>query len=549
MKNNFLFLQLLDRLSFFFRWFNVDYPAFRKILQVKLMMDQRRVSTVLSNSSKKNREREGGNNFSKSLIFYGLIGLIMLPFIFMENQYFFQMSMIFAILSFLVMTTLISEFSSVLLDVRDKNILFSKPVSRKTINMAKTFHIIYYVLIITFCITGPSLIVALIKHGVLFFFLFLIEIIIISLLIIVLTGLVYLLVLKFFDGEKLKDIINYVQIILSIVLAVGYQLVGRLFVLVDKQLIFTPKWWQFFIFPVWFGAPFEVLLNHNTTSLLIAFSLLAFVVPIGAILIYIKLMPSFEKNMQKLLNNQAKSKGRSYKFINRVSKLLCASREEQIFFKFAYSMMRREREFKLKIYPSLGFSLVFPFIFLANSLMHDSYQDVVNGKLYYNSYFCAFIVPSMIMMIKFSEKYQGSWLYKTTPIHEVTPIFKGVFKAFLLKLFIPVYCVVSISYLFIFGMRIIPDLIAVLLGILLYVVICFKGMKQSLPFSKKFEVSSQGQGIIGFFLMLLVGVLAGIHFLLSFINYGIYIYICLLLICNYVLWRKGFTMSWHKVID
>ena len=513
------------------------------------MMDQRRIATVLSNSSKKNKETEDVNNFSKSLIFYGITGLIMLPFILMSDQYFFQMSMIFAILSFMLMTTLISDFSSVLLDVRDKNILFSKPVSRKTINMAKTFHIIYYVLVITFCITGPSLIAALIKHGILFFSLFLIEIIIISLLVIVLTGLVYLLVLKFFDGEKLKDIINYVQIILTVTLAIGYQLVIRLFSVVDLHYVFTPKWWQFFIFPIWFGAPFEVLLNHNTTNLLIVLSLLAFVVPIGSIIIYIKLMPSFEKNMQKLLNNQTRSKGSSNKFINRVSKLLCTSREEKIFFKFASAMMRREREFKLKIYPSLGFSLVFPFIFLVNSLMQHNFQYVMNSKLYYNSYFCAFTVPTMIMMIKFSEKYQGSWLYKTTPIHEVTPIFKGVFKAFLLRLFVPVYFVVSISFIVIFGVKIIPDLIAVFLGILLYAVICFKGMKQSLPFSQKFEVGSQSQGIIVIFLMMIVGVIAGIHYLFSLLDYGVYIYIFLLLISNYVLWKKGFTISWDKVIE
>ena len=127
------------------------------------------------------------------------------------------------------------------------------------------------------------------------------EIILIDLFLIVVTGLIYLLILRFFDGEKLKDIINYVQIGLTITLSAGYQLIGRIFNFVDLNNIeFINKWWTYILSPVWFAAPLELIINNNRERYIIVYSLMAFIIPIISIIIYIKLMPAFERNLQKL---------------------------------------------------------------------------------------------------------------------------------------------------------------------------------------------------------------------------------------------------------
>lgn len=253
MMKDFKVLKFLDRFKGFFEKIDVDYDVMRKILQVKFIMDRRRVSTIMNNSSKNGSESE--NSFNKSLLFYALVGLIIVPVIWAKENFIFQMSFVFGILMFMITTTLISDFSSVLLDVRDKNIIFSKPVNSKTLSMAKVLHVLTYMVLITFSLSGAGLAVALYRHGILFFLMFLLEIILMDLFIVVLTALLYLLILKFFDGEKLKDIINSVQIILSITITVGYQFIGRLFDFTNIHMAFTPKWWQYFIMPIWFGAP------------------------------------------------------------------------------------------------------------------------------------------------------------------------------------------------------------------------------------------------------------------------------------------------------
>lgn len=542
---DFMVLKFLDIFGGFFEKLGVDYKVMRKILQVKLIMDGRRVPTLMNSSSKKKNDNDNNdkNKFQTSLLLYGLFGLILVPFVFMGNSYIFQMSFVFGILIFMLMTSLISDFSSVLLDIRDKNIIFSKPVQSKTLSMAKIIHILIYMFSLTFSLSGLALIVALWRHGIVFFLIFLAEIILVDLFIVVITALLYLLILRFFDGEKLKDIINYVQILLSITITVGYQLVGRLFSFVNYNMVFVPKWWQYIIFPIWFGAPFELILNGNYNMYIIIFSILAIVTPIVSIVIYIKLIPAFERNLQKLDNNSMKTKKVNVKFIERISKIICSTKLEKTFFRFACDMMKNERGFKLKVYPSLGFSIIFPFIFLFSDLKEQGLSGMASSKLYLTIYFCALMLPTVIMMMKYSEKYKGAWIYKTVPINETSDIYIGTFKALIVKLVCPVFFIESLIFIGIFGIRIVPDLILVFLNMLLYIVICFRTFSKAMPFSEPFGTAQQGEGLVIIPIMLLLGVLALIHLFCTTISYGVYIYIIIALIINIIAWKKAFDIN------
>ena len=92
-------------------------------------------------------------------------------------------------------------------------------------------------MLLTGSVTAAPLIAGLVKHGVGFFLLFLIQIILISILILVTTSLIYLFMMKFLDGEKLKDMINMVQILLSVGIAIGYQFVVRSFDIIDFNTV------------------------------------------------------------------------------------------------------------------------------------------------------------------------------------------------------------------------------------------------------------------------------------------------------------------------
>lgn len=534
-------LLLLDRCQGMFKRSGIHYDDMRRILQIKLLMDGRRVPTLLGKSSNKVDTEEYSNHFIKSLWIYVVMGVVMVPFVVMGQSYMFQMSLLFGILMFMITTSLISDFSSVLLDVRDRNILFSKPVDHRTINVAKAIHIMIYLLFITGSLTAAPLIAGLIRHGILFFLLFVVEIILMDLFVVVLTAVLYWLVLRFFDGEKLKDIINYVQIGLTIAMTVGYQLISRMFNMMDFKFVFEPKWWQFFIFPVWFAAPFEWLFGEHRSFYIIAFTILSVLIPLIAIRFYVSLMPSFEKNLHKLTNQSGRTKKAAIRWSDAIGRLICRSREEDLFFRFASDMMKKERDFKLKVYPSLGFSLIFPFIFLFNGLgPGGGLEGMRSSKAYLFIYFCALMIPTVVMMLKFSGTYKGAWIYSVVPMRDTTPMYRGTLKACLVRLLLPIFMLQSIIFIVIFGIRILPDLLVIFIGILLYTIISFKMLSKGLPFSEPFQAAQQGSGFIIFFLLILLGLFAGLHLASTFIAYGVYLLLAVLLIANFAAWKLAF---------
>ncbi|AJS60484.1 hypothetical protein [Paenibacillus sp. IHBB 10380] len=536
---DFTTLKILDRFRTLFEKLGIDYVIMRRIIHIKLTMDGRRVSTVMGNS-RSSSQNEDKNKFLQSLWLYLIMGLIVLmPLVLLGQGFIFQMSLVFGILMFMIMTSLISDFSSVLLDIRDKNILDSKPVNTRTIHAAKSIHISIYLTFLTGALTLPALIAGSFKYGIGFFFIFLIEVILMDAFIVVVTALLYLFVLRFFNGEKLKDMINYVQIALTMVITIGYQLTFRVFNIMDFKWVFEEKWWQYFIVPLWFATPFEMLIRGDMRTTFMIFSLLSVIVPIVAMLIYVRLMPSFEHHLQKLSDS---STSRRRKWFNgrSLSNFLCKTPEERLFFRFTSDMMRNERDFKLKVYPSLGLSLVFPFLFLFNSMQSQGLEGMSGGKMYLCIYFMAILVPSTLMMLKYSVNYKGAWLYRTVPLQDTASILKGSIKACLVKLMMPLYILESVVFLYIFGLRIIPDIVVVGLSVGIYVLISFRVLRKALPFSEPYQATQSNEGLKLFFLIGVLVAFIGVHLLFTTMSYGVYIYMILLIGVNIVGWRKSF---------
>ncbi|WP_243291793.1 hypothetical protein [Bacillus sp. FJAT-47783] len=540
-------LKLLDRFAKIFTSFGVDYKIMRRILQVKLTMDGRRVPTIFSQNVNK-KGKENSNQYIKSLWIYVLFGLFMIPILLMGENYLFQMSLFYGIFTFFVMSSMISDFSSVLLDIRDRNIMFPKPVDRKTISTAKMVHVVIYLSFLTIALVGVPLIVGLVKNGLLFLLVSVVNIILIDLLIVGLTTLIYLFILRFFDGEKLKDIINFVQIGLSLMIMVGYQLLIRSFELIDLTISLEPRWWQVFIFPMWYGANMEMIMKGAFQPFYVLFSALGILVPFLSIWIFMKLNSTFEQNLQKLAYHGKEKEPKRSKFGQSLLRIICRSHEERAFFRFASSMMKNERDFKLKVYPFLGFSVVLPFIFIINVLNTDL-DHLSTSKTYLTIYFSLIIIPTIMILLKYSGTYKGAWIYRVAPIKQLKWVFSGTIKAFIFKLYLPVYLFLSVLFIVLFGVKILPDLVVVFFNACTYAVICFMILKKSIPFSESFDQYNQNSnGSIVFGLMLLVALFAGIHYFSTLYSYGIYLYLVITIIFLATIWKLAFNITWEKIL-
>src|SRR5690625_3674125 len=530
-------LRALDMFRPLFQSLRIDYPVMRQIVEVKLLMDSRRTPTVFAGSKKK----ENANQFIKSLGIYLLYILIVLTFIW-SDAYMMQMSIVFGIAMFMLMTTMVADFSSVLLDVRDTAILHTKPVDSRTINAAKIIHVFIYMTMLTLAFTIIPIVVMVLKQGLLFTLIFIAEMVLLVLFIIACTSLVYIFVLRFFSGDQLKDMINYMQIILSLGIIIGYQIVIHAFDITNLEMAYEYVWWHMFIPPLWFGAPYEWLLAGNTSLPILVLTALVIIIPFASIFLYYYFMPTFERNLEKLLATSGEQKDR-FSVMKLWESIVCFDKEERMYFWLANKMTGQERQFKLQAYPYLGIGIILPFMMLFSELRYETLDVVSEGKTYLNMYFLNMVIGTLVYLIQFSGSHQGSWIFGVAGVGDRRKIFRATFKVLIIKYYTPLFVFVSIPFLYIFSSTILLDLAIIFNASLLIVLFAFIVLvKADLPFSQPFESMRQGgSSTANVFLILFIAFVFWImHIFISFIPFGLIIYLGLLFITNIVLWMVTF---------
>lgn len=547
---DFFFLKVLDRIEGAFSAVGVDYPTLRRILQIKLVMNSRHASTIIGGE-----KPEAKNPFLNALGLYAFLGLFIGLFMLFDFPLFLKMNLVFGMIIFIVFTTMISDFSSVLLDIQDKVILLTRPVDAKTLNIAKLLYIVYYLFSITMAIAGISLIAGLFKYGVLFFLTMLVMLVLICSFSILVTSILYFAILHLFSGEKLKDIINYFQIALSIFMVIAYQLIGRIFNFAGMKIQITFHWWNFLLPSSWFAAPFSIffLNEHGLSYRLLA--LTGIVVPVIALILYIKIAaPAFERNLQKLVSGGTKVEQNNRTFMRKISGIICFNREEKVFFKFTCNMLKKERKLKLRLFPNLTLGIIAPFIVLLSLASHvkslgEFLSSIEQGKYYLLIYFSLIFFSTLFTTVTMSEDFRGAWIYRAMPVSSPGIVLKGAMKAFLYQYIMPFYLLDCLIFIAIYGVKVVPDLILIFINMMVLMLIVFKYSEKELPFYKAFQ-TAQGASNLGmvFLSFALCGGLATVHYSLTdHLAWGLALNLGISLLLYAVLWSTSFRVSWRDI--
>ncbi|HEX7063983.1 MAG TPA: hypothetical protein VF199_02855 [Bacillales bacterium] len=157
------------------------------------------------------------------------------------------------------------------------------------------------------------------------------------------------------------------------------------------------------------------------------------------------------------------------------------------------------------------------------------------------------MIPTVSLMLNYSGTYKGAWVFKAAPVRDLAKLYRGTLKAAIVRLFLPVYVIVSLVFVGLFGLQVVPHLVAALLAAFTYALICFKWVVRSIPFSEPFSTAQDGGGIRLLPLMLLIGAFGFIHWISTNFDYGIYGYMLLLVLINLLGWKFVFDKAWATV--
>lgn len=549
-------LWLLDRLQSLFRAMGADYGQLRAIVQVKLMMDNRRSLVGLGRYGR--QATESNSNFTRILAIYTVVGalisfsLLAIPH---KDVLFFPLTLQFAYIMALCAMTLISDFSSVILDSSDNQIILPRPVSSRTLWLARIVHISSYLVAITLSLSVGAIVIIAVRFGALPGLLLLIMSLLSAVLMVFLTNVFYLVLMRFISEEKIREVINYFQIVMAVLFYGGYQLLPRL---IDSQEALTQalehQWWHYLIPPMWMAGAVETFVRPVLDSTHLIFLILALVTPFAGLWFmnrfltadFTQTLSSIDQESRPDVATAASirvTQSNSSGWVDQLSGWFTTNSLERAAFAFTWRVTGRDRKFKLKTYPQLGFSLAYVVVL--------SFQDQSPGSrdfLYLIAlYFAGIYVMVAQYQLSVSDNYRASWIYGSAPIREPGDILSGSLKALIIKLLIPFYLLVSIYILYRYGIDKISDVLLAFSNSLVMLLSAALLSTRYMPFSVVQDAIRQNNTARSLLVSVVLGVVGASHYGLTFVPYGVWAAIPLSIATFWVLLRQYKKTGWTRI--
>ncbi|HTE89257.1 MAG TPA: hypothetical protein VK639_09905 [Terriglobales bacterium] len=497
------------RLGIFLSHWGVDATQYHWLLQASLKMDFRSTSTLTtggqSNKTKSALLVNGAMNALFSLVIS--VSLVAGG----ANASFFSVvalgyAMVMAGMSILI------EFGLVVISPDDFLILAHRPVSSRTFFAVKFSNLCFYILIqgaflnLIPALVGvgcqasrwyfPSLYLAVSTFALLF----------VAGSIVALYGLV----LRRVNYEKFKDLLIYVQIAFSFLFFFGYQVVPRVAGNIKgMDITVLAHSWAVAFPSVWFAGVIELALAHATWEALglalIALLMMAVVLPV----LFRNVSLDYSAQIGRMMSSSTKradtaTAQRATGLLPRLFKrLLLSNVEERAFFYFILTMLRRNRQLKLQVYPNFGIVIAMLAVaFLQKGELADPLTERTSWITTIIPVMSFLMAGSAIAgLLPFSDEYQGGWIFHVAPVAQRERILKAVKKAVVLVLFVPLFLlnVVVFSFFWPVSHALGLGFCGFAFGLLGLQVMLFRF--QDFPFSRKLEKGKQTMRLALVFMM------------------------------------------------
>lgn len=549
--------------TFLYDKLGVDTPQLRAILTAKLTMDNRRPASF--GMQKRRSDKKEINGATLKMILSGLImGLFMLFSFAVGNGMVTKLALFMTMFIFMVCLTLITDFTSVLIDIRDNLILLPKPVSDVTFMTGRLLHIAIRTSIIVFPLSVPACVTAAIIQGPAIILPFILMIVQMTLLSIFFINAVYLLILKITTPAKFQNIIGSIQIVFVMIVMLAYQVLPRM---VDSSVMqhisISEIPFVRFVPSFWFADACMLLSGGGFTMEAMISLMLSVVVPVLSIWVVIRFFaPSFNQKLgmitggtveQTVATTKAGAEKQVVKqsFWQRIAHWFTKPGAERAGFLFASHMITRSRDFKMKVYPSFGSILIICIMpFLQNHTLTD--VSLASPKIFsfllLLMYMCSLPLSAALMQVSYSDKFKASWIFFVTPLERPGAIISGTVKCMMVFFLIPFALILTLVGVAFQGYTVLPNM---LLGCINLLVICsllaYLSVKK-LPFSTAQETSTRGNTFVRTMLFLVIPVTIGIvHWLLSGFLWAILLWIVISSVALWLIFDEIKKREWQSL--
>ncbi len=508
------------------RSFGADIDQLRAILLAKLTMDNRRPLKM-----GKPRKKET-NNASSLGAFMSLVSgafYLFLLFAFPGDR----LLGLFAYYSgfgVMLVFTLLTDFSQVLIDTRDRHILLPRPVNDRTLLLARLLHIFAYLFRTVLPMALPGWIALTITNGLAGALWFPVPLLLLVVLVLGVVNALYILLLRLTSPERFKEVLNYFQVAFSALVFAFYYLLPRV---TESALLrsFDPmahlglRW----VPTYWLAATWSWVGLKAVLPLTALFGGLAVAVPLVLLWLLVRVLaPEFNRRLSGL-DAAERTEGATTQKIRKQRKgrknhwgdLLARTPEARAGYRLAWVQTGRSRTFRMRVLPTFAYVPVY-FVYLLSSSrgsFAQTWQDLAQTKKHLLLlYMTSFVLLQALSYITISDQFKAAWVYRAAPVAKPGRIMSGAFAAVWTKFFLPFFLVVATFVLVRWGAPAILDVVLALANVTLFGLLSVRLGFRHLPFSMPEQLSNTGaKTFVRVLLVFLVpSILGAAHYLAGY---------------------------------
>lgn len=541
------------------RRMGADVTQLKAILSVKLKMDDRKPIGFGRPQSNKKKTIKYASTVAFILSFF--VGFMYIFPLIVFDDPFLALFGLYTMLTVLLTFGLVTDFSNVLVDTRDKLIIFPKPISDKTIFLSRVLHIFIYFFRSVFPMSLISWIVWGVLKGWKGALWFPIPLFLLTLISLFFVMACYSLLLRLTKPEKFKDVIGYFQIFFSILVFSTYYLVmpqlrnHELFEHFDIKTIewikYTPTYW---LASCWYWVEPKAAEIAGTGW----FSILAVIAPFAMLWVTVKFFaPSFIRKISAIdgvevttPKNKSKQSTKS-KFYLSLAGMFNRTAASKAGFSIAWLQTSRSRAFKMRVYPGFAYVFVYFFyLFLNTNVPYSQLLEKMAGTESHLIllYMTSFILLNAVTNMNMTEQYKASWVYYTSPLEAPGRIMGGAFKAMWVKYYLPFVVVVTAFVLYVWGIGAWIDIVLATTNVTTYVLILMYLGNRYLPFSMPEQMKTKaGKAILKMvFAIVFMGCMGFAHYVIYFMWLKVLLALVSIALL-WTIWDSYINTSWKQL--
>jgi hypothetical protein len=246
--------------------------------------------------------------------------------------------------------------------------------------------------------------------------------------------LIYQLCLRWLGRERLEGIMTATQVVATLSFVLAGQILPRALAGLARMHIDSNSWGVLLLPPAWFAGLDDAIAGKHASA---SWELAAIGVVMTAVILWLafsRLSASYGEGLQRISEFSVGGRGAKVKgrWLDRLTSTppfswwLRAPTQRAIF-KLTIVYVLRDRDVKLRVYPGIAPIMVLPFLIL----FQQSPRELDFGGIYiaFAGLFLAQVPLLVMTILRFSQQWQASDLFRAVPVEGPVPFCEGASKA------------------------------------------------------------------------------------------------------------------------